>query len=55
MERGKFYVLPKLPYDYKDLEPSGFLGDAIEKGLGSFERFKKGSSQTAVGVERALK
>jgi len=21
VERGKFYVLPKLPYDYKDLEP----------------------------------
>lgn len=126
MEKGKFYILPKLPYDYKDLEPyvseeqlrihhdkhhqgyvnganaileklekarkegidldikstlkalsfnigghilhslfwpnlaptgkgggkpSGGLGDAIEKEFGSFERFKKEFSQSAVSVE----
>lgn len=32
-------------------EPRGVLGDVIEKEFGSFERFKKEFSQTAVSVE----
>jgi len=32
-------------------KPSGVLGDAIKKEFGSFERFKKEFSQTAVSVE----
>ncbi len=126
MEATKFYVLPKLPYDYKELaphmseeqlrihhskhhqayvnaanailqkldkarkentdidvkstlkelswnigghllhslfwenlappstgggKPRGMLGDALEKEFGSFERFKKEFTQTAVSVE----
>jgi Fe-Mn family superoxide dismutase len=126
LEEAKFYVLPKLPYDYKDLapymseeqlrihhskhhqayvnganatlqkldkarkegteldikstlkelswnigghllhslfwgnlapagkgggQPSGVLGDAIEREFGSFERFKKEFTQAAVSVE----
>ena len=126
MEKTKFYVLPQLPYDYKDLapymseeqlrihhskhhqayvnganailqrldkarkenaeidikstlkelsfnigghllhslfwgnlappskgggKPSGVLGDVLDKEFGSFERFKKEFSQTAVSVE----
>jgi len=126
LEEAKFYVLPKLPYDYKDLapylseeqlkihhskhhqayvnganailqrldkarkegteldikstlkelswnigghllhslfwgnlapagkgggKPGGFLGDAIEREFGGFERFKKEFTQAAVSVE----